>query len=132
MEKIIHDGYGTIWYSKENEPLWCYIGLGEESLLENYEIIKENMEDEQTSWTQFEISFDKNGKLREFHYLVFDDNDNGDCDLIGREIMNGDKIVGHTLLTDDEFNQVLSKAKEEFNKETIDWNYWINYIKGGN
>ena len=131
MEKIIHDGYGTIWYTKNKEPLWCYIGMGEESLLEAYEIIKDNMDDEETSWTQFEISFDGNGKLREFHYLVFDDN--GDtCDLIGREIMNGEEIVGHTLLTDDEFNRVLSKAKEEFNKETIDWDYWINCIKGGN
>ncbi len=123
MANLMHDGYSTMWKDNETEEiLWCYIGMGEESNLFLYNTIKTNMDDPENDWTQFEISFDKNGVLREFHYLVFT-NEGNDCDLIGREMINNGIIIGHTLLSSKEFQQVRDKAKVKFDEEydEIDW-----------
>lgn len=123
MANLMHDGYSTMWKDKETEEiLWCYIGMGEESNLFLYNTIKTNMDDPENDWTQFEISFDKNGVLREFHYLVFT-NEGDDCDLIGREMIHNGTIIGHTLLNSKEFQQVRDKAKVKFDEEydEIDW-----------
>ena len=126
MTILMHDGYGTVWYTPEMEPRWCYIGMGEETLLSKYNIIEDYMDDKYSDWTQFEISFNKEGKLKQFHYLVFS-HDGDYCDLIGEEMFGKKKnIVGHSLLTDSEFKEILYKAQIEFfkNYNNIDWDVY--------
>lgn len=126
MTRLMHDGYGTVWCTPEMEPRWCYIGMGEETLLSKYNTIEDYMNDKDNDWTQFEISFNKEGKLKEFHYLVF--KHEGDyCNLIGEEVFDRKKnIIGHSLLTDNEFKEILHKAQIEFfkNYNNIDWNVY--------
>ena len=126
MTRLMHDGYGTVWYTPKKESRWCYIGMGEETLLSKYNAIEDYMDDKYNDWTQFEISFNKEGKLREFHYLVFN-HEGDDCDLMGEEIFDRKKnIIGHSLLTDSEFKEILHKAQIEFfkNYNNINWDVY--------
>lgn len=128
---IANNGYSTGWYNPDGKYMWCYIALVyDESILSHYDRIKENA-NLPVDWTQIEITFDKDKNLREFHYLVFDGSEDAhDCDLIGEEIKEDGKTIGHTLFSHDEFRYLVDKVYAIFLEEydSFDW----SDVKGGN
>ena len=83
--------------------------------------IEENKDKEATDYyVQIEVSFDKNNALYEVLVLIqdcFGDDDWVDnIEGIGEEIKEKGKVVGHTLLSNDEFTKFVKMSLDKLNE----------------
>ncbi len=116
------------WYEEEtDEKMFCYKCYvdNNERMGKKAEIEENLNEDTRTYYLEFEVSFDRSRTLKEFHLLMQELNgiDWTDPELIGSEVYSRstkDRITGHSLLTDEEFNYILNlaygKLDEEYDK----------------
>lgn len=128
------------WFNDNNEPMFCYKAYHSCQELRNGDRIKqeaaesEELEEAISDYVEFEISFTRGGEMQEVHLLSYAEvGEDGiaDCALVGEEIKdeNG-KIVGHTLLTNDEFKALTAMARRTYKREKNHWD-WDDYDLDG-
>lgn len=137
------------WNSDEYGEMDCFKGFIKDyhSLAKIDEIKKDFDEDASNEYIEFEVSFDKDKKLREVHMLLQEYPDNEwtgdtvewtDPELIGSEILDDARnIIGHTLLSEEEYKYLVDMATKELEalvnaRQREEVKDWIIGISGSN
>lgn len=118
------------WFTDNKEPMFCYKAYHSCQGLRYGSRIKQGAELEEavSDYVEFEISFNRKGKMQEVHLLSYAEvGEDGiaDCDLVGEEIKENGEIVGHTLLSDNEFKVLTTMARHTYEREKNNWD-WEN------
>lgn len=111
------------WYAKNGEKMFCYKCYVNDNkrMMKHSEIEENAYHGCDKYYLEFEVSFDREKRLVQYHMLMQDhvDHEWTEPELLGSEVYlhepNG-KIVGHSLLTDEEFRYILYLAKEKLDE----------------
>ena len=111
------------WYKKDGEKMFCYKCFVKDNKLmaKCPEIEANKNKDTRQMYLELEVSYNKDKYLEEFHLLMqdLDGKDWSDPELIGSEVNLHDpngEIIGHTLMSDEEFNYICHLAKNKLDE----------------
>lgn len=116
------------WYKDSGEAMFCYIAFSKADKVALGKEIKNlnQSPDLENPYIEVEISFNEKGDMEEVQLLSYSKTSEDGCpdyDIVGQELREGDKIIGHSLLSDEEFAWLKTDSKRIFDEQSPNWDW---------